>query len=113
MYGKIDLRDESEPKISIEKAELWHNEKAETINNAPQTAKTNGILYVLLQNGVEKDMVADVLALHPGDTPCQAQVRQNGTNKLMQFSQKVDVCEDLLSRLQDVLGSQRVKYVVK
>ena len=113
VYGKIDLRDESEPKISIEKAELWHNEKAGAINNAPQTAKTNGILYVLLQNGVEKDMVADVLALHPGDTPCQAQVRQNGTNKLMQFSQKVDVCEDLLTRLQDVLGSQRVKYVVK
>ena len=73
--------------------------------------KSNGILYVLVFNNVEKDMVSDVLAMHPGNTPCQAQIKQNGVSKLMEFSQKVEICPDLLSRLEDVLGASRVKYV--
>lgn len=75
--------------------------------------KSNGILYVLVFSNVEKDMVADVLAMHPGNTPCQAQVKQNGVSKLMEFSQHVEICPDLLSRLEDVLGANRVKYVEK
>ena len=68
---------------------------------------------MLLKNVVEKDMVSDILALHPGSTPCQAQVKRDGQSKLLEFAQKVDVCEDLLARLQDVLGASRVKYVIK
>lgn len=75
--------------------------------------KNNGILYVLVFSNVEKDMVADVLAMHPGSTPCQAQVKQNGNSKLMEFSQHVEICPDLLSRLEDVLGASRVKYVAR
>ncbi len=110
--GRIDLRDESEPKVSIEKLELWQNDQQAPPVEVP-TKKSDGILYVLLQNGVEKDMVSDVLALYPGSTPCQAQVRQNGSSRLMEFSQRVRVCDDLLMRLQDVLDVSRVKYVVK
>ena len=111
VVGKIDLRDESEPKISIEKLELWKNSDAEVKHAEPSAKKSNGILYVLVFNNVEKDMVADVLAMHPGNTPCQAQVKQNGVSKLMEFSQRVEICPDLLSRLEDVLGVNRVKYV--
>jgi len=111
VVGKIDLRDESEPKISIEKLELWKNSDAEVKHAEPAAKKSNGILYVLVFNNVEKDMVADVLAMHPGNTPCQAQVKQNGVSKLMEFSQRVEICPDLLSRLEDVLGVNRVKYV--
>lgn len=115
IVGKIDLRDESEAKISIEKVEIWQQDGAMEKTSAPvrNAPKSNGILYVLIQSGVEKDMVSDILALHPGNTPCQAQVKRDGQSKLLEFAQKVDVCEDLLARLQDVLGASRVKYVVK
>ena len=115
IVGKIDLRDESEAKISIEKVEIWQQDGAMEKASAPvrNAPKSNGILYVLIQSGVEKDMVSDILALHPGNTPCQAQVKRDGQSKLLEFAQKVDVCEDLLARLQDVLGASRVKYVVK
>lgn len=113
VVGKIDLRDESEAKVSVEKVELWQNAKAEAAQSAPAQTKNNGILYVLVFSNVEKDMVADVLAMHPGSTPCQAQVKQNGNSKLMEFSQHVEICPDLLSRLEDVLGANRVKYVEK
>lgn len=112
VYGRIDLRDESEPKVSVEKVEIWQNAQSGKKQQSSQSS-ASGILYVLIQNTVEKDLVADVLALHPGNTPCQAQVKQNGVSKLMQFGQKVEICEDLLSRLEDVLGSNRVKYIVK
>lgn len=113
VMGRIDLRDESEPKINVDKLELWQNARAEAQGYKPMEDKAKGVLYVLIQSSVEKDMVADVLALHPGNTPCQAQVRQNGASKLMEFSQRVEICEDLLVRLEDVLGKSRVKYVVK
>lgn len=113
VVGKIDLRDESEAKVSVEKVELWQNAKAEAAKAEPMQKKSNGILYVLVFSNVEKDMVADVLAMHPGNTPCQAQVKQNGVSKLMEFSQHVEICPDLLSRLEDVLGASRVKYVAR
>lgn len=117
IVGKIDLRDESEAKISIEKVEVWQQDGAANTPSQAQSQqgerRVNGILYVLLKNVVEKDMVSDILALHPGSTPCQAQVKRDGQSKLLEFAQKVDVCEDLLARLQDVLGASRVKYVIK
>lgn len=109
VYGKIDLRDESEPKVNIERAEIWQNSsfKASGQNNG------NGVLYVLLENGVQKDMVVDILELYPGNTICQAQVVQSGKPKLMQFAQKVAICDELLMRLQNILGEKHVKYCEK
>lgn len=90
IVGKIDLRDESEAKISIEKVEIWQQDGAMEKTSAPvqNAPKSNGILYVLIQSGVEKDMVSDILALHPGNTPCQAQVKRDGQSKLLEFAQK-------------------------
>lgn len=112
--GKIDLRDESEPKINIDKAEVWQNSKAPQ-NQERRTTQNGGggILYVLLQNSEEKNIVVDILQLYPGDTVCQAQVTQNGKARLMQFAQSVTICSELLERLQSVLGEKRVKYVKK
>lgn len=109
VYGKIDLRDESEPKVNIERAEIWQNSsfKASGQNNG------NGVLYVLIENGVQKDMVVDILELYPGNTICQAQVVQSGKPKLMQFAQKVAICDELLMRLQNILGEKHVKYCEK
>lgn len=109
VYGKIDLRDESEPKISIEKVEVWQN----SAHGKSRAYNGNGVLYVLLENGVQKDMVVDVLELYPGNTVCQAQVVQSGKSKLMQFAQRVEICDELLMRLQNILGEKHVKYCDK
>lgn len=113
VYGRVDLRDESEPKISVEKMEVWQNSALQEKTNEKSNEKANGILYVLIESTYEKDMVIDILGMYPGDTVCQAQIVQGGKARLVQFSQKVDICEELLSRLENVLGSKGVKYCKK
>ncbi len=112
--GKIDLRDESEPKVNIDAVELWQNDGAAKLNrNAKQYNPNGGVLYVLINSAAEKDTVADVLALYEGNTPCQAQITYDGRPRLLQYPQTVRICEELLARLSDLLGGDRVRYVSK
>ncbi len=111
--GKIDLRDESEPKISVESMELWQDQAAPQRRQHAENKDSKGILYVLVGSPKEKDLVSDVLALYAGNTPCQAQVTYEGRPKLLQYPQTVRVCDELLARLRELLGESRVRYVVK
>ncbi len=118
--GKIDLRDESEPKISVDAMELWQNN---TVGRKPvQTAakttavgndKPNGILYVLVNSAAERDTVEEVLSMYKGATPCQAQITYEGRPKLKEYPQTVRICDELIARLCDLLGANRVRHVVK
>ncbi len=108
--GKIDLSDESEPKIAVESVSLWQDgngaEREEKKSDKPE-----GTLYVLIENAAQKEMVREVLALYPGGTPCHAQIKQTG--KMLAFPETVNVNDELIMRLGELLGVGRVKYVNK
>lgn len=111
--GKIDLRDESEPKINIDGAELWNNNAAAQAVSKPARSEAEGILYVLVNSADERGTVAEVLKMYEGNTPCQAQITYDGKPRLMEYPQTVRICDELLARLGDLLGSNRVRYVRK
>lgn len=113
--GKIDLRDESEPKINIDSVEVWHNsaQPVQTAQKSDDDGQSKGILYVLVNSPEERSTVAEVLQMYEGATPCQAQVTYEGKPKLLQYPNKVRICDELLARLADLLGNNRVRYVVK
>lgn len=51
--------------------------------------------------------------MYEGNTPCQAQITYDGKPRLMEYPQTVRICDELLARLGDLLGSNRVRYVRK
>ncbi|MBQ9107342.1 MAG: DNA polymerase III subunit alpha [Clostridia bacterium] len=107
VYGRIDLRDESDPKVNVDRIEVWQNNQKET------SATRSGILYVLISNLTEQKLVAGVLTMFPGDTPVQAQVKRDGKSMLMAYPMKVEICDELLKRIANIVGEERVKYVKK
>ena len=108
LTGRIDLKDESEPKVTIDKVEPWKNQRAEETKSAPSS-----VLYVLIRDNSEKELVTGVLQMHPGATPVHAQIRVGGEYKLMQFPYKVDVNDELLHKLQLIVGEKGVKLTTK
>lgn len=104
VYGKIDLRDESDPKINVEKIEPWENNT---------TKDAGGVLYVLINNDNEMKLIGGVLAIHKGNVPVQAQVKKNGKYCLMEFPQRAEVTDELIRKLKNIVGENNVKYVVK
>ena len=113
--GKLDLRDESEPKVSVEHVELWQNANTVTTPATAQVSASasDGVLYVLVNSEAEKGTVEEVIKLYAGSTPCRAQITYEGRPRLVQFQSGVRICEELLARLSDLLGDDRVKYVKK
>ena len=107
VYGRIDLRDEADPKVNVDRIEVWQNNQKET------SATRSGILYVLISNLTEQKLVAGVLTMFPGDTPVQAQVKRDGKSMLMAYPMKVEICDELLKRIANIVGEERVKYVKK
>ncbi len=107
VFGRIDLRDETDPKVNVDKLEVWKNDNAEN-------AKTRkDILYVLISTVTEQKLVAGVLTMFPGDTPVQAQVKKDGKSMLMEYPMRVEVTDELLHRISNIVGEARVKYVKK
>ncbi len=105
--GRVDLRDESEPKITIDRVEIWQNVNA----NKPQNS--GSVVYVLLANESEKELVSGVLQMHPGATPVIAQVKENGKYVLKKFPHSVTPDTEFLHKLQLIVGEKNVKYVQK
>ena len=111
--GKIDLRDESEPKITVDSLELWHNNAVAQKPVKAEKREAEGVLYVLVNSPDEHGTVADVLKMYAGNTPCQAQITYDGKPHLLEYPQSVEICDELLARLCDLLGGNRVRYVRK
>jgi DNA polymerase-3 subunit alpha len=106
VYGRIDLRDETDPKVNVDRLEIWQNNKEERTTG-------KGVLYVLISTANEQKLVSGLLSMFPGDTPVQAQVKRDGKSVLMEFSTKVEVTDELLKRIANIVGDARVKYVQK
>ena len=105
-YGKLDLRDESEPKISLEKLEVWENAAAEK-----RASTRSGVLYVLVSDPSVAKLITGVLAMFPGDVPVRAQMKNaEGRMCLKEFRHKVDPSEELLRRLSNIVGESHVRY---
>ncbi len=100
VVGKIDLSDESEPKIVIERMEIWKNSDAE---GAPVRERK---LYVNITTVEQKNLVASLLSMYPGKTPCHAQI----LGQVRAFPQTVEVGDELIFRLKQLLGENNVKY---
>ena len=106
VYGKIDLRDESEPKISVEKMEVWENKRKKE-----QNATKTGVVYVLVEDDAVRKLVTGVLAMFPGDIPVRAQMCVNGKMCLKEFRQRVEPTDELIKRLANIVGESKVRYV--
>lgn len=112
--GRIDLRDEAEPKINIDTIELWSDEtSAKALDKETKVEKTEGILYILISDKAQKTLVDGVLDAYPGKTQVQIQTKVHDKYKLFALPQRVTVTDKLLSQLQNIVGSKNVKYVEK
>lgn len=99
--GRLDLRDDSEPKIVIEKISLLKENK-ET---------SDATLWVLLNGKGLFDLLDKIFSLFPGQTEAKAQIIVEGGYRVEKFQSKVAVCDELLSRLNNVVGQDKVKIV--
>ncbi len=108
--GRMDLSDESEPKVVVDKIEVWVKDDAPA---APAQKEDGSVLYVLISNANEREMVSSVLAMYPGPTRCRAQVSVKGASKLVEFPERVEVCDELMLRLQQLLTAGRVKLIIR
>ena len=105
-YGKLDLRDESEPKISLERLEIWENGAKKRTD-----VTRSGVIYVLVDDPAMTKIVTGLLAMFPGDVPVRAQMKgKDGRMCLREFRQKVEPNEELLSRIANLVGEDRVRY---
>jgi DNA polymerase-3 subunit alpha len=107
VFGRIDLRDETDPKVNIDRIELWKN------TNPVTQSTSKGVLYVLIGTPTEQKLIAGVLTMFPGDTPVQAQVWKGGKQVLMEYPIRVEVTDELIKRISNIVGDARVKYVKK
>lgn len=105
-YGRLDLRDESEPKISVEKLEPWENGARRR-----EVSTQSGVVYVLVGDSAVTKIVTGLLAMFPGDVPVRAQMKgSDGRMCLREFRQKVEPTDELLERIANLVGSDRVRY---
>lgn len=106
VYGRVDLRDESEPKIVIDKLEPWENTRKK---NA--AAIRSGVVYVLVDGDSTIRLVTGIIAMFPGDVPVRAQMRgADGKMCLREFAQKVEPTDELIRRLGTIVGENHVRY---
>lgn len=104
VYGRVDLRDESEPKITVDRLEFWENNRR---------GQSGSVLYVLVNNQTEQRLINGILPMFQGNTRVQAQVVKDGKACLVELPQRVEVTDDLIKRLANIVGERGVKYVKK
>ena len=108
VYGKLDLRDESEPKVSVEKVEIWENGARKKTD-----VTRSGVIYVLVEDPAVTKIVTGLLAMFPGTVPVRAQMKgKDGRMCLREFKQKVVPDEELLRRLANLVGDESVRYTL-
>ena len=105
-YGRLDLRDESEPKISLERLEVWENGAKKRAD-----VTRSGVIYVLVEDPAVTKIVTGLLAMFPGEIPVRAQMKNaDGRMCLREFKQKVAPDEELLRRIANLVGEDKVRY---
>ena len=105
-YGRLDLRDESEPKISLERLEVWENGAKKRAD-----VTRSGVIYVLVEDPAVTKIVTGLLAMFPGEIPVRAQMKNaDGRMCLREFKQKVAPDDELLRRIANLVGDDKVRY---
>lgn len=105
--GKLDFRNESEPKIVIDKLQYlqpMEDKKASTANK---------VLWVKLEDKNLWNLIENVLCMFEGDTPVKAQVNIGGKDKAFLFPSSVETSDELMNRLYNILGENNVMLVSK
>ena len=71
----------------------------------------SGVVYVLVGDSAVTKIVTGLLAMFPGDVPVRAQMKgSDGRMCLREFRQKVEPTDELLERIANLVGSDRVRY---
>ena len=71
----------------------------------------SGVIYVLVEDPAVTKIVTGLLAMFPGDLPVRAQMKNaDGRMCLREFKQKVAPDEELLRRLANLVGEDKVRY---
>ena len=66
---------------------------------------------MLVDDPAMTKIVTGLLAMFPGDVPVRAQMKgKDGRMCLREFRQKVEPNEELLSRIANLVGEDRVRY---
>jgi len=107
--GRLDLRDENEPKISVDYAELWENSSAprKKLNSSGE------VLYLLVKSPSELDAVMSAAERNEGKIPCQVQLGYEKPARLVQLPTLVNASDELLASLKALLGERSVKLADK
>ncbi len=102
IFGKIDMRDENEPKLTIENVEKWVVEQKE--------AEREGVLYIRIKNNSEKVNAFSILSMHSGSCKCYAQIEKPTGAELVDTKFRVDPNAKLISSLEMALGKKCVLF---
>jgi len=103
--GRLDLRDEREPKIIID--------KICPLSSAQSQRQNNAILCVLIDGYQQKSLVDRVLSMYPGDVPVKQQIAVSEGYRLTIPKEKVSLTDELLLRLKNILGEKHIKIIDK
>ncbi len=108
--GRLNFSNESEPKIVIDKlSELIEHKKV----HANVVDKKETILWVLLEDRNQKNLVESVLSMYDGSTVVKAQVVLANGYGVQKFNSTVTICDELLEKLKNILGERNIKIVSK
>ncbi len=105
--GRLDIKDDEEPKIIIEKMEQWLNGEAQKPSQ-PQNTYVGDVYYVRIRSSVEKDILFNVAEKYPGTKPIRFQTIINGVKKMYECPIKVDGSNEFLAELYYRFGEQNV-----
>ncbi|MDD4840262.1 MAG: DNA polymerase III subunit alpha, partial [Clostridia bacterium] len=109
IQGKLDLRDEREPKIIIEKIAILTQ-----MTTSNKDGNPDDVLWVLLEDKNQKSLVESVLSMYPGNTIVKAQIVVKGSkDRVEQFNSIVTITDELMFRLRNILGEKNIKTVSK
>jgi len=106
--GRLDIKEDEEPKIIIEKMETWYNSSA-SLKQSPIQQTSGEIVYVNIRNYTERDILINVVDSFPGDTQVRFQMTQEGQKKIFVCPRKADVSGEFLSELYYRFGEANVK----
>jgi len=105
--GRLDVKDDEEPKIIIEKMEQWWNRDSQA-STQPQKKYIGEIYYVNVKDNYERFALNNIVERHPGDKVCRFQMTLEGEKKVFECPSKVDGSDEFLAELYNKFGEKNV-----
>ncbi len=105
-YGKLELRDESDLRIIVEKLDVWE----QTRRDENEHVLNPGKLYLYVRDRDCAAAVAPVLAMFPGNVPVFGQFTDKPKAYLESLHKNVEVCDELMARLANIVGETGIVF---